>query len=54
MDYAVDLALALEAAKEAGALAMRYFGGPMDVRDKTPGNPVSAADLAVDALLKAK
>ena len=54
MDYAADLALAVEAAQEAGALAMRYFGAPMDVRDKSPNNPVSEADLAVDALLKAK
>lgn len=52
MDYRADLALAIAAATEAGALAMRYFGMPMDVRDKTPGNPVSEADLAVDALLK--
>jgi myo-inositol-1(or 4)-monophosphatase len=50
--YAADLALALEAAREAGALAMRYFGGPLDVRQKSPNNPVSEADLAVDALLK--
>lgn len=54
LDYSADLALALDAAKEAGALAMRYFGAPMDVRDKSPNNPVSEADLAVDALLKSK
>jgi myo-inositol-1(or 4)-monophosphatase len=54
LDPKADLALALEAAQEAGALAMRYFGTPMDVRDKTPNNPVSEADLAIDALLKAK
>jgi myo-inositol-1(or 4)-monophosphatase len=52
LDHRADLALALEAAHEAGALAMRYFGAPMDVRDKTPNNPVSEADLAIDALLK--
>jgi myo-inositol-1(or 4)-monophosphatase len=52
LDHAADLALALEAAQEAGALAMRYFGAPMDVRDKSPNNPVSEADLAIDALLK--
>jgi myo-inositol-1(or 4)-monophosphatase len=51
MTYAADLALALDAAKQAGALAMRYFGAPMDVRDKSPNNPVSEADLALDALL---
>jgi myo-inositol-1(or 4)-monophosphatase len=52
LDHAADLALALEAAQEAGALAMRYFGTAMDVRDKSPNNPVSEADLAIDALLK--
>ena len=52
MDLAADLALALEAATEAGAVAMRYFGTEMDVRDKSPNNPVSDADLAIDALLK--
>jgi myo-inositol-1(or 4)-monophosphatase len=52
LDYAIDLALAKEAAQEAGAVAMRYFGAPMDVRDKSPNNPVSEADLAIDTLLK--
>ncbi|WP_395776537.1 3'(2'),5'-bisphosphate nucleotidase CysQ [Aquidulcibacter sp.] len=52
MNLAADLALALDAATEAGAVAMRYFGTQMDVRDKSPNNPVSDADLAIDALLK--
>ena len=52
MNLTADLALALEAASEAGAVAMRYFGTQMDVRDKSPNNPVSDADLAIDALLK--
>jgi myo-inositol-1(or 4)-monophosphatase len=52
LDYGPDLALALEAATEAGAMAMRYYGAPMDVRDKSHNNPVSEADLAIDALLK--
>jgi myo-inositol-1(or 4)-monophosphatase len=51
VSYGADLALALDAAQQAGALAMRYFGTPMDIRDKSPNNPVSEADLAVDALL---
>jgi myo-inositol-1(or 4)-monophosphatase len=54
LDYGPDLALALEAATEAGAVAMRYFGAPMDVRDKSYNNPVSEADLAIDALLKTR
>lgn len=54
MDISADLALALEAAREAGALAASRFGQPLEVRDKSPNNPVTDADLAVDALLKAR
>ena len=52
MELAADLALAVAAATEAGAMAMRYFGGQLDVRDKSPNNPVSDADLAIDAFLQ--
>jgi myo-inositol-1(or 4)-monophosphatase len=52
LDYRADLELAIEAATQAGTLAMRYFGTTLDVREKSPGNPVSEADLAVDALLR--
>jgi myo-inositol-1(or 4)-monophosphatase len=51
LDYAADLDLALHCAHQAGALAMRYFGTTLDIRDKAPDNPVTDADLAVDALL---
>lgn len=38
--------------REAGALALGYFGRDIKKWDKKPGDPVSEADLAVDALLK--
>lgn len=45
-----ELALAVSAASEAGALALAMLGSA--TWEKSPGNPVSAADLAVDSLLK--
>ncbi len=44
--------LLLEAVREAGALAMRYFRTDVESWDKSPDNPVSEADLAVDKLLR--
>jgi myo-inositol-1(or 4)-monophosphatase len=41
-----------DAAAQAGALAMESFRGTFDQWEKSPGNPVSAVDLAVDAFLK--
>jgi myo-inositol-1(or 4)-monophosphatase len=38
--------------REAGALAMRYFKKDVKTWDKAENDPVSEADLAVDALLK--
>jgi myo-inositol-1(or 4)-monophosphatase len=52
LDYSADLALAIDAATQAGALAMRFFGTSLDIREKSPGNPVSDADLAIDAFLR--
>lgn len=49
---AADLAVALEAAQAAGALAGGRFGGPLDVTSKGSLGPVTDVDLAVDALLK--
>ncbi|WP_439816394.1 inositol monophosphatase family protein [Zavarzinia sp. CC-PAN008] len=46
-----DLALLVEAAREAGALAARYFRDGARSWEKAPGDPVTEADLAVDALL---
>ena len=39
-------------AREAGHIAMASFRGSFEQWEKSPGNPVSAVDLAVDAFLK--
>jgi len=49
--HAADLALVAAAAREAGALAMRFFGRSPEVWTKGDSSPVSEADLAVDRLL---
>jgi myo-inositol-1(or 4)-monophosphatase len=48
-----DLALLAEAARAAGEIALSYFRKAPDVWDKGSGlGPVTAADLAVDAMLR--
>jgi myo-inositol-1(or 4)-monophosphatase len=47
-----DLELAVAAARRAGAVVMRHFGREMVVEMKAPGQPLTEADLAADALLK--
>ena len=50
-----DIALLLGATRSAAALALDFFArGNVARWDKAPGNPVSAADMAVDAQLKAE
>ncbi|MDG1116265.1 MAG: 3'(2'),5'-bisphosphate nucleotidase CysQ [Flavimaricola sp.] len=50
---ATDLGLLKDAAKEAGALALRHAAGTLDITHKPDGaGPVTDADLAVDALLR--
>ncbi|SET06499.1 inositol monophosphatase family protein [Oceanicella actignis] len=52
---AADLRLLEEAAREAGRLAMRRFGGALDSWDKGGGQgPVSEADLEIDRMLRAE
>ncbi|MBM3928810.1 MAG: 3'(2'),5'-bisphosphate nucleotidase CysQ [Sphingomonadales bacterium] len=48
------LAAIAAAAQEAGALAMRRWDEGFETWDKTPGHPVCAVDLEVDALLKSR
>ena len=43
---------AVRAAREAGALAMTFFGRDFEKWDKGKNNPVTAADIAVDQLLR--
>lgn len=49
-----DLALATTLAEDAAALALTHFQAPPDWWDKSKGNPVSRADLAVDELLRTR
>lgn len=53
-DLADDLALMLAAAADAAQLAMSFYGRPIEIMRKPDGSPVTAADLAVDALLRAR
>lgn len=47
-----DHKLLKSAAREAGAIALKYFNGDVKSWDKRPDDPVSEADLEVDQLLK--
>lgn len=47
-----DLTLLLDAAHEAGALALKARERGLDIQSKAGGSPVTDADLAVDALLQ--
>ncbi len=47
-----DRTLIADAAREAGAVALSYFGRKVAVWDKGQNNPVCEADLAIDKLLK--
>jgi myo-inositol-1(or 4)-monophosphatase len=49
-----DRLLLIEAVRDAGRLALDYFGGAVRSWDKSPNNPVSEADLAVDELLRTR
>lgn len=53
-DIADDLALIRDAAREAGRIAMSFFGKNPEVWLKTGQSPVSAADYAVDRFLREK
>ncbi len=47
-----DHALLCDAVREASAIALDFADRGFDVREKNPGDPVTEADLAVDAALK--
>lgn len=47
-----DFELLLDAVRDAGALALSYFGREVVSKQKPDGTRVSEADLAVDALLQ--
>lgn len=48
---AADLAVAIDAARRAGAVVMSFFGRDLTVAHKAPDQPLTEADLAADALL---
>lgn len=48
---AADLVLLEECVREAGKIARSFFGGSFKKWDKSKGNPVTEADLAVDKFL---
>ncbi len=47
-----DLDLLIDAARNGGACAMKWFADPGEITEKSPGNPVTRADLETDALLR--
>lgn len=47
-----EVQLASEAARQAGQITLKYYGGKYDVRDKDQDNPVTTADLEADAYLR--
>lgn len=51
-DLHADLDLAIRAAREAGAALMHYFRRAGEVWYKGPDQPVTAADLAADRMLR--
>jgi myo-inositol-1(or 4)-monophosphatase len=51
-DAAADLALLEESVRAGGAIARGFFGGTYKQWDKSKGNPVTEADLAVDKYLR--
>jgi myo-inositol-1(or 4)-monophosphatase len=51
-DAAADLSLLEESVRAGGAIARGFFGGTYKKWDKSKGNPVTEADLAVDNYLR--
>jgi myo-inositol-1(or 4)-monophosphatase len=49
---AADLALLEQSVREGGKIARSFFGGSYKKWDKSKGNPVTEADLAVDKFLR--
>lgn len=50
--YEADLRLAFEATAAAGSAVMRVFGTALEVTLKAPDQPLTAADLEADAILR--
>jgi myo-inositol-1(or 4)-monophosphatase len=52
--YARELAVALEAASEAGAILLRHYAGASEHWEKSEDNPVTKADLESDRAIVAR
>jgi len=50
-EYGADLVLAIDAARRAGDVVMKFFGSELNVTYKSDGQPLTDADLAADSLL---
>jgi myo-inositol-1(or 4)-monophosphatase len=53
-DLADDLALLVGAAEAAGVIALSHFKGNFETWEKSDDSPVTEADLAIDAMLRAE
>jgi histidinol-phosphatase len=51
--FGEELAFADELADEAGRIALSFFRGSFDVRTKVDRTPVTEADLAIEAMIRA-
>ncbi len=51
-DLSEEVALVKKVTKEAGRIALSYFARDIHTWDKSPDNPVSEADMAVDEFLR--
>jgi histidinol-phosphatase len=47
-----ELAFAHRLADEAGRIAISFFGGPLEVREKPDKSPVTEADLTIEAAIR--
>jgi myo-inositol-1(or 4)-monophosphatase len=47
-----DTALLVESVRQAGGIARKFFGGTFKRWDKSKGNPVTEADIAIDRHLR--
>jgi myo-inositol-1(or 4)-monophosphatase len=52
--YEKELAIAEQAAQEAGSAVMGLFKGKFDVREKSKNNPVTSADLESNRIIRDK
>jgi myo-inositol-1(or 4)-monophosphatase len=52
--YEEELAIAEQAAQEAGLAVMGLFKGKFDVREKSKNNPVTSADLEANRIIRNK